>query len=109
MRNGDTLSGIAKRLGVPVKDLQRANNLRGASIKPGQTLSVSSSNRLADNGDSITYQVRKGDSLASIAKRHGVNIKDVVRWNSVASNSAKNIQPGDKLTLFVDNSATPDS
>ncbi|CAH0284866.1 murein transglycosylase D [Erwinia aphidicola] len=109
VRNGDTLSGIAKRLGVPVKDLQRANNLRGASIKPGQTLSVSSSNRLADNGDSITYQVRKGDSLASIAKRHGVNIKDVVRWNSVASNSAKNIQPGDKLTLFVDNSATPDS
>ncbi|MEI2605836.1 murein transglycosylase D [Erwinia aphidicola] len=109
VRNGDTLSGIAKRLGVPVKDLQRANNLRGASIKPGQTLSVSSSSRLADNGDSITYQVRKGDSLASIAKRHGVNIKDVVRWNSVASNSAKNIQPGDKLTLFVDNTATPDS
>jgi membrane-bound lytic murein transglycosylase D len=26
--------------------------------------------------------VRKGDSLSSIAKRHGVNIKDVMRWNS---------------------------
>ena len=110
VRSGDTLSGIANRLGVPVKDLQRANNMRGVSIKPGQTLSLgnSSSTRLADNGDSITYQVRKGDSLASIAKRHGVNIKDVMRWNSVASNT-RNIQPGDKLTLFVTNNATPDS
>ncbi|MCW1876242.1 murein transglycosylase D [Erwinia sp. INIA-01] len=110
VRNGDTLSAIAKRLSIPVKTLQRANNLRTASIKPGQILNLgtSSSTRLANNGDSITYQVRKGDSLASIAKRHGVNIKDVVRWNSVANN-AKNLQPGDKLTLFVNNSATPDS
>ena len=110
VRNGDTLSAIAKRLSIPVKTLQRANNLRTASIKPGQILNLGtgSSTRLANNGDSITYQVRKGDSLASIAKRHGVNIKDVVRWNSVANN-AKNLQPGDKLTLFVNNNATPDS
>jgi len=32
----------------------------------------------------------------------------VLRWNGVVNN-AKNIQPGDKLTLFVDNNATPDS
>ncbi|CCG86278.1 murein transglycosylase D [Erwinia piriflorinigrans] len=110
VRSGDTLSGIAKRLGVPVKDLQRTNNLRGSSIKPGQTLTLgnNTSKQLADNGDSITYQVRKGDSLASIAKRHGVNIKDVVRWNSDTSN-AQNIRPGDKLTLFVKDNATPDS
>lgn len=110
VRKGDTLSGIAKRLGVSVKDLQQANNLRGANIKPGQTLSVSGGKgtELASNSGSITYQVRKGDSLASIAKRHGVNAKDVMRWNTVLSD-AKNLQPGDKLTLFVNNSATPDS
>ncbi|MCU5771507.1 murein transglycosylase D [Erwiniaceae bacterium BAC15a-03b] len=109
VRSGDTLSGIAKRLGVSVKDLQSANNLRGGKIKPGQTLSVSGGKGTAlANNSSITYQVRKGDSLASIAKRHGVNAKDVMRWNSVLSD-AKSIQPGDKLTLFVNNSATPDS
>ena len=109
VRTGDTLSGIAQRLGVSVKDLQRANNLRGANIKPGQTLSMTSSKgtELANNS-SITYQVRKGDSLASIAKRHGVNAKDVMRWNTVLSD-AKNIQPGDKLTLFVNNSDRPES
>lgn len=109
VRNGDTLSGIAKRLNVSVKTLQQANNLRGVNIKPGQTLSLGggeSAARLADNGNSITYKVRKGDSLASIAKRHGVNTKDLLRWNSGGS---ANIQPGDRLTLFVTNNATPDS
>lgn len=109
VRSGDTLSGIAKRLNVSVKTLQRENNLRGANIKPGQTLSLGSgttATKLADNGNSITYQVRKGDSLASIAKGHGVNIKDVMRWND---GDYRNLQPGDKLTLFVNNNATPDS
>ena len=67
--------------------------------------SKAGASQLADNGNSITYRVRKGDSFASIAKRHGVNTKDVMRWNS----DAKDIQPGDKLTLFVKNSATPDT
>lgn len=108
MRSGDTLSGIASRLGVNAKDLQQWNNLRGSGLKVGQTLNVgagSSAQRLAKNSDSITYRVRKGDSLSSIAKRHGVNIKDVMRWN----NDTDNLQPGDQLTLFVKNSATPDS
>ncbi len=109
VRNGDTLSGIAQRLGVSVKDLQSANNLRSGKIKPGQTLSVTGAKgtELAQN-NSITYRVRKGDSLASIAKRHGVNAKDVMRWNTVLSD-AKNLQPGDKLTLFVTNRSTPES
>ena len=108
VRSGDTLSGIASRLGVNTKDLQQWNNLRGSGLKVGQTLTVgagSSAQRLAKNSDSITYRVRKGDSLSSIAKRHGVNIKDVMRWN----NDTDNLQPGDQLTLFVKNSATPDS
>jgi len=108
VRSGDTLSAIAARLGVSAKDIQQWNNLRGSSLKVGQSLTVgagSSAQRLASNSDSITYRVRKGDSLSSIAKRHGVNIQDVMRWN----NDTDNLQPGDQLTLFVKNSATPDS
>ncbi|MDF7758461.1 murein transglycosylase D [Kosakonia cowanii] len=108
VRSGDTLSGIASRLGVSAKDLKQWNNLRGANLKVGQNLTVgagSSAQRLASNSDSITYRVRKGDSLSSIAKRHGVNIKDVMRWNTDTSN----LRPGDQITLFVKNSATPDS
>jgi len=108
VRSGDTLSGIASRLGVTAKDLQQWNKLRGSSLKVGQSLTVgagSSAERLARNSDSITYRVRKGDSLSSIAKRHGVNIRDVVRWNS----DTQNLQPGDQLTLYVKNNDRPDS
>ncbi|WP_313083723.1 murein transglycosylase D [Atlantibacter sp.] len=108
VRSGDSLSGIASRLNVSTKDLQRWNNLKGAHIKVGQTLTVGaveSGTRLASNDDSITYKVRKGDSLSSIAKRHGVNIKDVMRWNS----GTDNLQPGDQITLFVKNSVNGDS
>lgn len=109
VRSGDTLSGIAGKLGVSVATLKQQNNLQGASIRPGQTLTVGGSGTsLADNSNSITYRVRKGDSLASIARRHGVDIKDVMRWNTVL-NSTKDIQPGDRLTLFVNNSASPDT
>lgn len=107
-RSGDTLSGIASRLGVSTKDLQQWNNLRGSRLKIGQSLTVgagSSAQRLANNSDSITYRVRKGDSLSSIARRHGVNIKDVMRWN----HDTDNLQPGDQLTLFVKDNSTPDS
>ncbi len=108
VRSGDTLSGIASRLGVTAKDLQQWNSLRGANLKVGQNLTVgagTSAQRLASNADSITYRVRKGDSLSSIAKRHGVNIQDVMRWNS----DTANLRPGDQLTLFVNNSSSPDS
>ncbi|URO00076.1 murein transglycosylase D [Leclercia adecarboxylata] len=108
VRSGDTLSGIASRLGVSTKDLQQWNKLRGSTLKVGQNLTIGAGNsaqRLANNSDSITYRVQKGDSLSSIAKRHGVNIKDVMRWNS----DTDNLQPGDRITLFVKNNATPDS
>ena len=105
VRSGDTLSGIASRMGVSTKDLQSWNGIRGGHIKPGQTLSINNNGeRLAQN-DSITYKVRKGDSLSSIAKRHGVNIKDVLRWND----DTDNLKPGDRLTLFVSNNSTPDT
>ncbi|OAT19155.1 membrane-bound lytic murein transglycosylase D [Buttiauxella gaviniae ATCC 51604] len=105
VRSGDTLSSIASRLGVSAKDLQSWNGIRGAHIKVGQTLSVKNDAQSLAKNDSITYKVRKGDSLSSIAKRHGVNIKDVLRWND----DTDDLKPGDQLTLFVSNNSTPDT
>ncbi|OAT21917.1 membrane-bound lytic murein transglycosylase D [Buttiauxella noackiae ATCC 51607] len=105
VRSGDTLSSIASRLGVSAKDLQSWNGIRGANIKVGQTLNVKNGAQSLAKNDSITYKVRKGDSLSSIAKRHGVNIKDVLRWND----DTDNLKPGDQLTLFVSNNSTPDA
>lgn len=106
VRSGDTLSGIAKRLNIKTSDLQSWNNLRTKSaLKVGQTLQVASN---TGSNSSITYQVRKGDSLASIARRHGVDINDVMRWNSTLG-KGNSLQPGLKLTLFVGNKLTPET
>lgn len=37
---------------------------------------------LVNNSDSIMYCVCKGDLFLSIVKCYGVNIKDVMCWNS---------------------------
>lgn len=105
VRPGDTLSTIAKRLNIKTSDLQSWNNLRTSStLKVGQTLQLASNTA----SKSITYQVRKGDSFASIAKRHGVNTNDVMRWNSIVS-KANSLQPGLKLTLYVNGQKAPDA
>ncbi|WP_300003741.1 murein transglycosylase D [uncultured Cedecea sp.] len=113
VRSGDTLSTIASRHGVSSKSLQAWNNLPNSRLKVGQTLKLESGNRrvaansstrLAAN-NSITYKVRKGDSLSSIAKRHGLNTKDLLRWN----NGKDLIKPGDQLTLFVKSNRKPAS
>ncbi|AGB81207.1 soluble lytic murein transglycosylase-like protein [Serratia sp. FGI94] len=107
VRSGDTLSGIAQRLNLSTSDLQSWNNLRSKStLKVGQTLQVA---RNGGSNSSITYRVRKGDSLASIARRHGVEINDVMRWNSALERKNSSLQPGLTLTLFVDNNVSPDT
>lgn len=40
VRRGDTLSGIASRHGVTTQNLMRANQLRNATIRPGQELII---------------------------------------------------------------------
>lgn len=45
---------------------------------------------------SKTYTVRKGDTLAAIAKKNGVTVKQLQTWNKV---NPKSIQPGQKLKV----------
>ncbi|MCR4281225.1 MAG: LysM peptidoglycan-binding domain-containing protein, partial [Candidatus Kaiserbacteria bacterium] len=63
VREGDTLSGIAKLFGVSSNTILWANDIpRGSSLKVGQTLTI-----LPVTG--LKYAIKKGDTLASIAKR----------------------------------------
>lgn len=106
VRAGDSLSSVAARLNVSTAQLKSWNTLRGNQIKVGQTLnvgSIESNIRLANSG--TKYRVRKGDSFASIAKRHGVAIKDLMRWNSRTGD----LKPGDQLTLFSKTNDRPDT
>lgn len=112
VRRGDSFWKIARRHGVSVSALTRWNAMApGDVLKPGQTLVIWTSNkealaksqRPAINSRStvrkVNYQVRSGDSIAGIANRFNLTVKDVLDWNQVSSNSY--IHPGQSLTLFV--------
>jgi LysM repeat protein len=48
-----------------------------------------------------TYTVRKGDTLTSIAKKYGVKVSQLRRWNGLRRDR---IQPGDELHLRANDS-----
>jgi membrane-bound lytic murein transglycosylase D len=48
----------------------------------------------------VTYVVRRGDSLSSIARRFRVTIPKLMEWNAGAGNNY--LQPGQRLVVFVD-------
>lgn len=50
----------------------------------------------------VRYKVKPGDNLWSIARRHGVHVKDIKRWNGLKSDKLK---PGQRLTLYLKRAA----
>lgn len=77
-RRGDTLSRVARRFGTEVPTLLRLNeNLRADRIQVGEEICFEA------RGDrlEIDYEVRDGDTLAHIARRHRVSVRDLHRWN----------------------------
>lgn len=104
--SGDSLWKISRKYKVSTKDLMKWNKLsKNATLSLGQTLTVyqpAESSTIAGNISerTITYRVRKGDSLARIAGRYKVSVSDIMKWNGIAKNQY--IQPGQKLKLKVD-------
>ena len=94
---GETLSAIAKRYGISTAVLQAANpGVQARRMRIGQQLTVpvspaaqrtvSRSTRAsaATAPAAPVYTVRSGDSLWTIAQRHGVAVADLRRWNDLS-------------------------
>ena len=111
VRRGDTLYGIAHRMGTDARTLARLNNMEvGDTLHAGQHLvlggrtargSGSRGSRAAQPGAGrqVTYTVRRGDTLYSIARLLQVTVRDLLGWNSSVTASA--LRPGQKLVAFV--------
>lgn len=99
---GDSLSRIASRHGVSVKDLQAWNNLgRSTRIHVGDRLRVATAQPVqskAPRGDATVYVVKAGDYPARIAKEHGVALGDFLAWNGLTRTSM--IRVGQSLKLY---------
>ena len=53
--------------------------------------------QLFEQSDRIRYRVRSGDYLGKIAKRYGVSVSKIKRWNGLRSN---NLRIGQRLTIY---------
>lgn len=81
VREGDTVSGIAKMFGVSVNTVLWANNLTSKSVlRPGNTLVI-----LPVSG--IMYTVKKGDTISQIAKKYKADTDEITAYNDLSVSS----------------------
>lgn len=114
VRRGDTLYSLAQRMGTDVKTLAQINGLKpGARLHAGQRLRLADADTSApasrsrrtstvasaDSGRRMTYVVRRGDTLYSIARLLQVTVSDLVGWNGMSG--AGSLKPGQTLIAFV--------
>lgn len=79
VREGDTLSAIAKMFGVSPNTILWANDMsKGSVLRVGQTLTI-----LPVTG--VKYTVKKGDTLASVAKKYGGDATEIANFNGLES------------------------
>ncbi len=105
VRSGDSFWQIARNHDVKVSQLARWNGMApGDPLKTGQKLVIWSKKSQPNKREvirKVNYRVRSGDSLARISQKFNVRVSDIRRWNSRQTNN-KYLQPGQKLTLYVD-------
>ena len=91
VREGDSLSEIAKMFGVSVNTILWANNINSAkSIHPGDTLVI-----LPVSG--VEHVVVKGETLASIVKKYKGDMQEVLDFNNLAPNAV--VAVGDTIVI----------
>lgn len=108
VRSGDTLSAIANRHRISVATLARINGISTkATLRVGQRLRLSgtavdtgaSTRGNSDDGRKVTYVVRRGDTLTSIAESLKVPVSRLREWNNIDGSS---IRAGQRLVAYVD-------
>ena len=98
---GDTLYNIAKRYGVSQDNIRAWNNMTDDTVKLGTSLRVkphSASGTSYGNGSTATgsYRVVSGDTLYSIAQRHGMTVSQLRAVNNLQD---ENLRVGQTLRV----------
>ncbi|MFE0342263.1 LysM peptidoglycan-binding domain-containing protein [Priestia megaterium] len=105
VKSGDTLYRIAKNNGTSVQQLKKWNNLSSHLIYVNQVLKISGTGTVSSSpsapvqektnetqaspapSNSKSYKVQPGDTMWSVAQRHGISISQLKQWNNLSSNT----------------------
>jgi LysM repeat protein len=112
VKRGETLSGIARRHNMGLSTLARINGIGTTStLRVGQRLRLSAaassssasssgvvSSQASASGRKVTYVVRRGDTLSSIADALKVTVTSLREWNKISGSA---IQAGQRLVAYV--------
>lgn len=94
VQKGETLSHIAERYRVSVKNIMIWNNLKNDKIYEGQKLKIIKHSNTQQNNFHV---VQVGESIWSIAKKYNVSEQDIMKWNNLTTDK---IYPGQKLIIY---------
>lgn len=95
VKAGNSLADIAEIFSVRDDDIMDWNDLRSRKVKAGQKLHIFPGR----DYELRTYKVRRGDSLAAIARRLGVTLDHILTANGLTSK--KILRPGQRLVAYV--------
>jgi len=116
VKKGDTTFSIAKNYGITVKQLMALNHLKNSKLHRGQSLVINdttpnkvSANKVAAKSSpakpekvaaktaKTRYVVKRGETLASIARKFNVATGDLQRWNKI---NHSRVTAGHALTIY---------
>ena len=119
VKNGDTLSEIALSRGMDLVELYSINNINDKYVlKIGDTLKVYTSPKKTAALVITDYKVQNGDTLYSIARKHKMDLRDLMQLNNIKNANEYKLYIGANLKVkttkmlvysFNDDSVLPES
>jgi len=84
VQKGDSLYSIAIKFNTSVDELKRVNNLTTNALNVGQILKLPTE---IETENYITYTVKAGDNLYSIARTYNIAVTNLIEFNNLPSTS----------------------
>lgn len=102
VRAGDTVTGIARKFQISTRQLLQLNEIaRNSLLVPGQKLKLISNAvsppSVEKAAAATVHVVKRGETIASIAKQHNIAVSTVLSMNSLSAKTI--IFPGQRLTI----------
>ncbi len=106
LAEGETLASVARAYGTTAEVLERINNVKANKVRAGRDVVIPLSMHTLDETalvpiepvtpekiaeesspapEKITYRVQRGDTLYAIARKHDVEVQEIVQWNNMKS------------------------
>jgi membrane-bound lytic murein transglycosylase D len=106
LRDGDNVDKLARLCGASREEIERMNDIDASHISAGDSIYLpvkktvlstllAGQNRPADE----YYEVSQGDTLYSIARRHGLSVEELLDLNRMGGDST--IHPGQRLRVTL--------